>query len=158
MARIPAFQAGCVGSIPITRSKKDDYIVIVFLVIFALRWVLLLCSDIRLSAEWYCLTAVKEANIISLCQRRNITFAKAKISRRTEWGISLKIMKIQLLVNEKLTSNSGRAVASPDGQRRVKSEERIVKRSRCFARIKIYIQWSRAVACCRRGNQRVYNN
>ena len=31
------------------------------------------------------------------------------------------------------------AVASPDGQRRVKSEERIVKRSRCFARIrKIY--------------------
>ena len=37
MARIPAFQAGCVGSIPITRSKKDDYVVIVFLVIFALR-------------------------------------------------------------------------------------------------------------------------
>ena len=28
------------------------------------------------------------------------------------------------------------AVASPDGQRRVKSEERIVKRSRCFAQIK----------------------
>ena len=42
-------------SIPITRSKKDDYVVIVFLVIFALRRVLLLRSDIRLSAEWYSL-------------------------------------------------------------------------------------------------------
>ena len=91
MARIPAFQAGCVGSIPITRSKKDDYVVIVFLVIFALRRVLLLRSDIRLSAEWYCLAAVKEANRISLRRSRNITFAKAKISRRTKWGISLSI-------------------------------------------------------------------
>ena len=69
---------------------SDDYIVIVFSVLFALRRVLLLRSDIRLSAEWYCLAAVKEANRISLRRSRNITFAKAKISRRTKWGISLK--------------------------------------------------------------------
>ena len=65
-------------------------LVIVFSVLFALRRVLLLRSDIRLSTEWYCLTAVEEANRISLRRSRNITFAKAKISRRTKWGISLK--------------------------------------------------------------------
>ena len=26
MARIPAFQAGCVGSIPITRSRKKHFV------------------------------------------------------------------------------------------------------------------------------------
>ena len=73
-----------------------------------------LFSYIRLTAssiatQWYSAfsrvilpASVEKANIISLCRRHNITFAKAKISRRTKWGISQKSNKMRLSVNVNL--------------------------------------------------------
>ena len=65
-------------------------LVIVFFVLFALRRVLLLRSDIRLSAEWYSLCECWW-RIEYHCDEVAISLLpKVKISRRTEWGISLK--------------------------------------------------------------------
>ena len=84
-----------------------------------------LFSYIRLTAssiatQWYSAfsrvilpAAVEKANIISLCRRNNITFAKAKISRRTKWGISQKSNKNAVVREFDLICNLLRTGASP---------------------------------------------
>ena len=81
-------KTGCIITVR-NSQKKALALASAFFSSIRLQRVLLRCWDIRLRRVLLP-TAVVWANWIPLRHRRNITFAQAKISRRTKWSMSLK--------------------------------------------------------------------